>query len=189
MRIDNPILVHPGGFGQLVPIRTFGVTTAVASVDFTLPGEFNTFMFHVRDLRFDADDVEVYLRVSFDGGATFETGASAYGWYTFRMDTTTEANVIDVGDSEISLTGGSADAVGNAPGEGFNGKIWLLNPPGGIGVRWLVGGQVSWTGATGLANLTSIAGRITSQRNVNAIQFTTGLANIARGHFSMYGIR
>lgn len=121
------------GVWQLVETQT--VSSAVSSVDFAT-GIDNTgdeYALTIENLTSDTDAVTPELRLSNDGGSTYESGSSAYEW---AMDGRASGGAAISpesgvgGSSEVSLIvpNGGSNSLGNASGEGLSGEARIIQP-------------------------------------------------------------
>lgn len=99
--------------------------SAASSVDLALPGSvFDQFQIHGW-LAPATDDVHLYLRVSHDGGSTYDS-TNEYGYSTERRFT--GGGVNDTGgqtEAQIQLTDGAGASVGNDTGEAIRFTVWV----------------------------------------------------------------
>ncbi len=138
-----------------------------------------------------ANDLEV--RVSFDGGATFETGSTDYEYYTIRFGGGSAANNASVGDNSMIFTDPGL-VIGLADGESISGMIWShnLGDADNLGYWWA---NMQFLRNTGGINNVAGAGHYdkgardgTGYGQANALQFIFLNTEITRGEFQLYGI-
>jgi hypothetical protein len=131
------------------------------------------------------DDVVPWIRLSDDGGSTFEADASDYNWgyYVVSQATaTTEGAGGDGADSEIELTLG----VGNAANECINVELtfYNMNVSGFVDVVW-IGNR---TNAAGVKVYFNGAGSAIVSGTYTDIRFMFSSGNIASGTWRLIGI-
>lgn len=166
----NPQWAAPGA--TLVSATTISGTQA--NVDIALPsGTYQSFLLVIDNLQVTTDNVSVELRVSDDGGATFESGATNYSWMWLGgvMTATTTFAGIDEGDTSddsiliTRLAGGGG--VGNAAGESLASKIRFSNFAGS-GPK-VFQHETTWLDDAARPTIASGIGRFTG--NTNAIDY------------------
>lgn len=132
------------------------------------------------------DAVALWLRLSTDGGSTYDAGASNYD-YMFKQGDGA------VGDQATGFAGATAivltDAtIGNGAAEGINGRISLWNTIS-TASRPRVTWELAYTGSNATPQIAWAAGtggRVVAQDTDSIrVQFHTG--NIASGNWALYG--
>jgi hypothetical protein len=179
--------VNPSVSDALVRLASKTEAT-VASVGFAnLLATYRAYLLVFSDLVPATDNVELWIRVDQNNGASFDAGASDYSWTTTVMANNAATNVSDESDTEISLTAtGTAD---NAAASEIAGNIWIMDPmnTGTITqVIWDICGQSQaavfdrWAGA-GQYKAAAAA--------TNAFQVLFSSGNIATINWTLYGVR
>lgn len=158
------------------------VTAAASTIDFTdIDATYATYMFVLQDINLSADG-ELEILTDSDNGASYDTGASDYGWAT---NVTTAANnpFSDAADTEIQLVG---TTIGGASNELINGVVFLYNPAGTshTGFTW----QLQLKNASGELTVVVGAGARLSAAAVNAVRFQSTSLNITDGTIRLYGL-
>lgn len=125
------------------------VVSNVPAFEFDLAAynaEFTVFKVFVKDLLPATDNTDLYLRMSDDGGSTFEADASDYAWVSHRlpMATATTDGLATGDDADTKMQ--IHNAIGNATDEGISLEITILNPQASTQ------GRVLWSGI--FSNLT-----------------------------------
>ncbi len=178
-----------GGGGAWTAIETVTISNQ-AEVDMDLSGSHKMYMFHIDNLVTANDDIELWMLVSVDGGSTFLTGASDYGW---NSDGGTESTSLiatgDVADAQIKITRGFLPGtVGTGTAESYNGFISVHNAnqttkaicvSGHIGLL----DQGSLIGGSGLRGAL-----IANIDEVDAIRFRAETGNLSSGRITLYGL-
>lgn len=139
------------------------------------------------------DNRSLYLRVSTDGGSTFKSGASDYGWvviggYASADDVATAEDSGDTAADIIRLTGGGAAGVGNATTEGCEFTIYF-HAPSSTAVHKRFNGVVSGLDASGNPLIATFAGVYKATTAINGVRLYFSTGNIASGHVVLYGLK
>jgi hypothetical protein len=177
----------PTGPTGSVAVLASGTLSSQATLDIPVDTytTYKTFKLYLYSVMPVTDGAFPWIRVSDDGGATFEADAADYGW---ELDGSVSAGTGfaggDVSDSEIQLESGG---VGNARGEGCGWEITILNPAGSGTTRFHWVGHVINT-AGGLANIMG-AGRTLVAGASTDIRFMFSTGNISSGGWSLVGIQ
>jgi hypothetical protein len=132
-----------GGGGDLTLIddRTVSGATNVEIVDgiagVILDNTYDYYELHLIECEGSIDDEALYLRVSNDGGTSFNSGVSSYGWGYSYQDSAGTASVpvrqdgadsnIVISPNNLALGWGNFQNAG-FPAEGFNGVIKIWTP-------------------------------------------------------------
>lgn len=177
-----------GELGTLIEAQT---ASASASLDFNtnLDSTYEVYALVFSRLLPATDDSELWVRVSDDGGSTFESGSN--------YDTTTTGH-ITTGDIASAVTNQSAGQIGGAgPGgavgnsgneSGIDGTIWL-HGFATAGKNHIMRYDVIYETASG--NTGHISGSIRFDGNTNAldgIQLLFESGNITSGEAYLYGV-
>ena len=101
------------------------------AVEFTeVFGTYDTYIIHISDATIASNDQNIRIRVSTDGGSSWESGESAYRWTASnRLDSGAAGTSGSEGDSKIRLN--RSDGIGGEDGEGFIGHIQFSRPSSG----------------------------------------------------------
>lgn len=173
--------------GQLELIETQSLSS-VATADFAtgIDGTFNSYIFKIIDLVPATDAVNLFLRVSNDGGANYQSDAGDYSWALSRM----KAGSSIAGDSstsatEISINGNAS--IGSDAGEGISGEIKMFNPAS-ANINQLFSGNTAFIESDGVLNSTKNSGRYATSESIDAIRFLFSSGDIESGTISLYGV-
>lgn len=128
------------------------------------------------------DDVDLYIRTSTDGGSSYDSGASDYSYsvgFTSSRSST--------GDTKIVCNLASPNAIGNVAGEGWGGKITIIDPSATdrTQIVFLAGHK----NPSGTSFRMNGIGQRESAADVDGVQFSMSSGNIASGEFIAWGIR
>jgi hypothetical protein len=192
-----------GGGGDLTLIddRTVSGATNVEIVDgiagVILDNTYDYYELHLIECEGSIDDEALYLRVSNDGGTSFNSGVSSYGWGYSYQDSAGTASVpvrqdgadsnIVISPNNLALGWGNFQNAG-FPAEGFNGviKIWT---PGSTRNSHLM--RLEFEGIASDGRSVSLQGHarptagITNEV-INGLQFRMSNGTIS-GTFKLYG--
>lgn len=165
-------------------LLTATTLSSSATANFTLPSGYASHIFVLTAVRPATDGAQLQIRMSTDGGTTFN--ALTYCFVINDITAATTPNTTNSGDNSDSLLDVTG-AVGNATGEGVCGRVELF-------------GANTSTRATAITSLTRIdtagvtsrisgAGNILTAATVNAMQFRYSSGNLADGTIYHYGVK
>lgn len=107
--------------------------TSSSTIDFTtgITSTYDAFRIRIFNLQIDTDDGEIGLRVSNDGGSSWQTGAMDYKtWYDSGDPATGSLQQATNGADEIKLSRNSGTRdLGNAAGESYSADILIYGAP------------------------------------------------------------
>ncbi|KKM06945.1 hypothetical protein LCGC14_1738910 [marine sediment metagenome] len=180
--------VDSGGWTWLATVTA----SNAASVDFTssIDGTYSQYVIVGVDINPATDDTDLWIRTDSNGGASFDAGASDYGWTVDGVisPTPTTADSIDSADAQIVTNSTiAANGLGNGADESSQIIIWISNPAGTtynkiitwqLGVQGTTAGEVHIYHGVGIRRATAA---------INAIQFLMSSGNID-GVFRLYGV-
>jgi len=173
--------------GAMSLISSTDISNA-ATYNFTAmdASSYDSYGFLLQNVTPATDDVKPELRTSSNGGSSYDSGASDYGWMCENWGVYTN----DVSDDSIHFVGSSAGTsynVGSASLEdGMSGWIWLLSPH--LAKCTMVNSTLTYANGTVYAVITTTAGMRWSQADVDAIQFYFSSGNIESGTINAYGL-
>ena len=176
--------------GDMVLLNTQEVTTPVASVDFTslISSSYRHYMIVIDDVIPVTDATQLYLRTSTDNGASFDSGASDYGWVCDSMPMITspaDNTQGDDADSQIILHA-STLSLGTGTGEAYNGILHIYNP---LGTNLtFIKYTASFRASNALEYHIDGSGVRLASADVDAFQFLMSSGNINSGTFKLYGL-
>jgi hypothetical protein len=170
--IDGAALTNlPIPASAVTLISIFTISTAVANVDITLPTSgYTTLSLLVTGLRSDTDGDSLYGRISSDGGATFDAGASDYvSNYTLI--------------SEMRFNSGD---LMNGAGTSSSYVMYIQNRSGLFNTVY---GHYTYSKVTPQAANVSFVGNMRNNYTVqaNAFRLFPLLGNLTAGTFNLYG--
>jgi len=161
----------------------------VSTVDFTLPRAFKTFFLRIKDVVLANDSEELQLRVSFDGGTTFDS-ATNYLWAQEQIfSTPAAANPGSAVDTSITFASPTAgNQIGNAATEGICVDVWLYSCNKSDG-RFNLNYQGCYISEGNLTVMIMGSARHGPNPLVDAIRLlSSGAGGIDRGKVYLYGI-
>ena len=147
-----------------------------ATLDFTsgIDSTYAAYAFIFSNIRPETDAVSFYMRTSTNGGSTFDSGASDYGWNTFSAS--------DSADSLIKIS--STNAVSNAVGSSVSGNLYLYQPS----VTYVTCSfDIGYFQGT-FYEKSDGTGRRLAATDVDAVRFYFSSDNITSGTIYMYGV-
>jgi hypothetical protein len=188
-------ITNPAGVAGDVNLSVSGrkllatkTASASATLDFT---EFNNavyrrYEFELENVKPATDGAELGMRVSTDGGATYDAGASDYDYVGYGAFMSGGTSGASAAAGRIILNGGSWP--GNAAGEfGFSGLVNLYNAPS-VTAWTRVLAVLSFDNQAGSVVSYQAAGRRMAAQDTDAVRFLFSSGNIASGTIRMFGI-
>lgn len=170
-----------GGGGGLVPISKT-TASASAAVDIDLSGGYSAYLIRLEDIVIASSGQAVWLQVSTDGGSSFDTGGTDYGW-TYDSLFAGSANVNDNSDSKVIL----AQTVGGASGQAMSGNIWVY-PSSNSRYTLILYDVVYYRSSGSIPSRSVGVGVRVSTTAATDVRFLTSFGNITSGDFHLYGI-
>jgi hypothetical protein len=157
----------------------------VASLDFTsISATYDEYIFEIVNLQPIADD-HLLIRMSTDGGATFDTGTNYDDYYHSRNKFNFEGNGSEA-DTAIRTTNGDHNHSLNT---GICGHIRLFQPGSTTLYKTVMGDlTINAGGPVGYVGNAQFSGWYRSLTAVNAIRFLMSASNINTGTIRMYGV-
>ena len=134
------------------------------------------------------NNVNLCLRVSTDGGSTYDATSGHYDWATGRWIYTAGFSAAGGTDTLLVVASGSTELSNNATYGGVSGSVKLFNPLGGAAYPRFSGQfaneMSSYTSSMG----TVFAGSYMETTPVNAFRVLFNSGNIASGTVRVYGL-
>ncbi|MFG1413979.1 hypothetical protein V5G24_23030 [Xanthobacter sp. VTT E-85241] len=147
----------------------------------TFDNTYRSYKFIVKDLAPQTDAVNFYVRVSIDGGTSWVSSSTPYG---FRSEDFFGGRLY-TNENQIRLT---VSVQGNAAGEVINGEMTFFNMTSSTGFKGF-----SWMGmqtlTDGSPNPSVSGGAYKSTTPINGVQFFMSSGNVASGNIAVYGIK
>lgn len=172
-----PGAVHKLGSGSL---------SAAATLDITgLSTDYVKYIIEINDWLPVTDNVDLWLRLDQNGGASFDAGASDYAWALVQWnESTSVAGQGDGDDSEIVLLGGC----GNVATEEISGTIEIHAPANASTLTQITARFARQTNSPGFASTMS-GGQFQTAAATDAVRLMFSSGNIAQGNYALYGVR
>ncbi len=176
-------VTNPAG---LVLLDTKAPSSA-ATVDFTtgIDSTYDEYEIHLINVVPATDGAALWLRVSTDGGSTFDAGASDYG--TVTMNATTSA-VSAGGTVTTSISMIGAVISNTASAGGVSGVIKIFAPADSVHTHALYSVMAADDASGSLQVRTGAGSRLTTTA-VNAVRILFSTGNVAAGKLKLYGVR
>lgn len=174
------------GGGGLVLLEEH-TASASASLTFTtsISSVFDEYMIEFINVRPVTDEDNLWMRMSTNGGSSYDAGAN-YGWAHINWRSTTSlAAGLESAATKMQITDAGVDS-GAATSSGVLGSIRLTNPASPTMWKYCVGKLYAF-GASGFHIGTEHIGSYQVVTPVNAFQFLYAAGNIASGTIRVYG--
>lgn len=178
-----------GGSGGALVLLEQHTASASATLDFTtaITSTYDTYLIELLNVIPATDAALLWLRVSTDGGSTFDTSAS-YSDELFAFNGGGSAASGATGGTKSILTR-TVRGNGSAPGSswGVTGHLTLYDPLSASLYKQFVG-EVHYYHSAGVRDRGVVGGAWESATAVNAIRFLFSSGNITSGTIRVYGI-
>jgi hypothetical protein len=195
---DADVWQLPGPMGPQGPAGTSGAlvlletqtASASASLDFaaSISASYDTYLIEFLNLVPATDNVSFWMRVSTDGGATYDTSnlysVMRFGWTNAASGPSGTA--IGSPTSRMEVVAG-ADTIDSSTLYGVCGSMRLFSPLNTSVYTMTTGQLVLFSNAGNMPGL-NVAGVYKSTTAVNAFQFLMSSGNIASGTIRVYGL-
>ncbi len=160
-----------------------------AALDFTEldSARYDGYAFQINNLRPVSDGVVPIMRISDDGGASYDSGASDYSWANIVRAENAGSSLLSDGDSAESAIILLNGLNGNAAGEDMSGWVYLINPHTARKTKatW----ALSATANDGVDTFVTGSGTRKTAQADNAVRFLFNTGNISSGSITMFGLR
>lgn len=157
-----------------------------ATIDFTFPSGYNSLELRCIGVIPATDNVGMWIRVSTDGGSTFDSSASAYAHQ--RQITSASGSpsaTLSTADSKIPLIDAG---VGNGTGRYCNVFITIPNYSSSSQYKNIIAQQYIYR-SDAAYNIRYINGVYLSNTAINAIRILLSSGNISSGYFELWGYK
>lgn len=176
-----------GGSSGLVLLEQH-TASASASLDFTtaITSTYDEYLVEIIQLVPATNAVTIFLRVSTNGGSSYDSGSN-YKWASFRFSDTGTAVGGSSGTTSLGLTGSGTQTNSSTTG-GLNATLRIFNPLGGaMHTRFL--GSSGADDGSGFPDVACLfSGGYKSTTAVNAFQVLASSGNLASGIIRCYGV-
>ncbi len=173
--------------GDLILSQT---ASASATIEFTsahITSTYDTYMLVIEHARPATDNVQMWFRVSTDGGSTWKSGASDYeysstGWHS---NTGSAVSGKDIADSEIAI---SHSELTNVAADALSG-VYYLHSPSNTATHTRTSGTCVWRNKSNSRGSVALHGGVyLAVTAVNGLQILMSAGNITSGRFTLYGM-
>lgn len=168
------------------------VTSSVATLDIVLTSYvgYQNFAITFSNFTNDTNATEFFGRVSSDGGSTYDSGASNYGWALSRVlaGSGTVVTSANAAATEIQLT--TNELIGTTVSlPGRNSLLYIFNCSNASALPKLQCDSVYTDSSTNTStSLVMASGTRLASQITNAIRFLYSSGNIRSGQYSLYGL-
>ena len=166
-------------------VSTTDITSSTSSVNLSLPSDFSIFQLLGEDIT-GSGTLTFYLRVSTDGGSTFQSGSTDYnmaGRYRYVDSTGAAAtNIGTIGGANHIEIGRNYGSVSD--GFDFNYHLYGANSSA---LRMAMNGLYTWVDS-GKVLHTNLSGSYDATTVVTDIQISMASGTIESGKIRLYGV-
>lgn len=173
--------LRAAGMGNWQLLSTTTISGSPSTLNFTFSGSHRKYRLELENVYCSADGYQIRMRTSTDGGATFDSSASNYG-YAYGPHGTY---------GPVSTTGTyietSQNFVGSATDEGIWGEIDFYDPLNAslkTFARWILFGRIYNSAA---ANVITGSGYRDSAADVDTVQLFFSSGTFAGGNVRLFG--
>lgn len=183
----NPLWASIASTG--LTLLTSGAVTNAATLDIVLTAftAFRGILVVLSGFLSVADGRELQMRFSTNGGSTYDSGATDYGYAGARSNETGPTAIGSIGAPQIGLTGPAN--IGNATNEGVNVIISIFNQTSTVFWTRLIA-DCAWMSSDATAQhiVSHTSGFRRAAQDTDAIQFFFSAgSNISAGNYAVYG--
>lgn len=179
--------VFPAAPAGLTLLQAQIISSPVAAVDFVtgLDSTYDNYVLLISDLIPATDAINLFLRVSEDGGGTFKSGASDYAWNANGVGDGGASTAGSTGDTGIRLNHGNTLSNSRA----YGGEV-LIHSPSGAALHKLFTsrGSYEFSGGT-MAHFVGGGVFKLDTNAINGIRILSSSGNISSGKLALYGVR
>ena len=183
--ISGASLTGVGGAWTFISSAT---ASASATIEFTSGdawADYRTIVFYVDSLVNATDAQDLWVRLSTDGGSTWENSSNDYEGGMVGVDhQSNETNLGLYGKTALHLTASVQDFT-----RGWCGEFMIINPQVTASDRTCTWRGFYRTNATGYMGMTHGAGSDRNAHNVDGVQFLSSSGNLTSGTIFLYGIK
>lgn len=170
-------------------LRESHAAAASATLDFTTfySALYDDYLIEVVNLIPANDAVQIYLRMSVNGGATYDAGAN-YSWNDWRYVAAGQAAGGGVTQNQILILGsGGVDTLSNNAVWSLSASYRLVNPGSAV-LHKQVFGQTRYLNAALGREGAQVDGTYEIATAVNAFRILASAGNLASGTVRVYGL-
>lgn len=164
--------------------------SASAQIDFALPAGFELYQLVIFGLVPATDDTELYCRFSNNGGSTFRSGASDYGYAILTQGSGAGGgSLASTGAAQILLAHtASGNGIGNAAGEAAAYVFDIFSARNSSIFTRINATSASYTGGNGNFQRMTGGGQVRTAETNDAVRFLMSTGNITSGTFILTGL-
>lgn len=173
-----------GGSAALVWLQT-QTASGSATLDFTgfVSGTYTNYLFILQNIVPATNNVDLWMRVSTDGGSTWKAGASDYNSTLFAFAATGQAG--GGGTNDRMMVRNTGEMSNTSSRGGVSGEVFLFNPASSSIEKRIVGHFSYWTTQSVGSEM---RGQYLASTAVDGFRFLFSSGNIASGTIRVYGI-
>jgi len=171
----------------VMPLATKPVTGATMDFPEFNNGAYSAYLFEFESVLPATDSTTLWMRLSANGGSSYDAGASDYAHLVEAASTLSTAPAYhnSAGATQIAIT--FANDVGNAAGEeGVTGRLFLFKA--GSSAKTRVHFEFDYENPSGLLVQVSGRGRRNAAQDTDAVRFLWSSGNFNSGTIRMYGL-
>ena len=156
-----------------------------SSIDFTLNTGFGAYVFLLSNIVPATTGTDLYLRTSTDGGSTYDSGASDYGWSNKSLACVGTPTPLDQGDDADTKLKLNGSAIKNTGGIGISGMVYIINQD--VANHTYIIWQTISLNDSGTKHENNSGGGVRlASEDVNAVRFLMSSGNLSSGSISVY---
>jgi len=178
-----------GGVWVLLSTQT---ASNSSMIDFTsdIDSTYRRYAIFIDDLTPATDAVDLYMRISTDGGSTWKSGASDYDYTTRAISPTGWVDSVSGGGAaQMLMTGGSGTLRhGNGAVENGHAEIYINNPAGASKYTTF-NAEAHYINENGRAVISMSTSFYKATTAVDGIRLYFSSGNISSGTFKLYGLK
>lgn len=160
--------------------------SSTSSLTFTtgIDSTYDVYMFVLSDVIAATDSNALRLKMSNDGGSTYEEAASDYAYSSLFMNEGADSDGGSSGATDIRLVSGN---VGSDIGESLSGTVFLF-APSNSSTFTKIRSDIALDSNLGNVSYVAVAGRRETAEANDAIKFDFLSGNIESGTITLYGL-
>ena len=179
--VDNAVVAA----GALVYLA--GANAAASSfiaITSNITATYNSYLVVITGATVATDNVELWFRVSTDGGATWKSGASDY---SYSFGNFGSGGGYSTADAQIKIFN-SSYPMGNDAGNSFSGTFQLAAPSSASLWKRIVGTSGYLDGSGNWDTINTSSGIYKSTTAIDGLRFQASSGNLTVGRIALYGI-
>lgn len=160
-----------------------------ASITFTgLSSSYFAYAIYMSDVVPATDNVELWMRLSDDGGSTYEADTGDYQWQmSGSQGAGSQIQDGSTSDTKMVLTGNtSAVILGTGTEEQLSGRVVIYDPSTSQPTK--ITGELYWKNSGAQSTVATCGGIFAGTAAADAVQLLMSSGNIASGNFKLYGL-